>query len=69
MALESRRAWKLLAPVFPMLFCAGTIEGFVSPHAGLAVRVATAVVTGAAMIAWVVLGGRKREPARVGQND
>jgi len=67
MALESRRAWKLLAPVFPMLFLAGTIEGFVSPHAGLSVRVATAVLTGAAMIAWVLLGGRKREPGRVGQ--
>lgn len=59
MALESRRAWKLLAPVFPMLFVSGVIEGFVSPHAGLAVRVAVAVGTGLALIAWIVLGGRK----------
>jgi len=60
MALESRRAWKLLAPVFPMLFLAGMIEGFVSPHAPFGVRVAVAVGTGAAMVAWIVLGGRKR---------
>ena len=56
-------AWKLLAPVFPMLFVAGMIEGFVSPHAGFAVRVAVAVGTGAAMLGWVLLGGRKRPGA------
>ena len=58
MALESRRAWKLLAPVFPMLFVSGMIEGFVSPHAGVAVRIAVAAGTGLALLAWVVLGGR-----------
>ena len=35
LSLESRRAWRLLAPVFPLLFVAGTIEGFISPHAPL----------------------------------
>jgi len=68
MALESRRAWKLLAPVFPMLFVAGMIEAFVSPHAPFWVRVGVAVTTGAAMIAWVLLGGRERTPRRGGQN-
>ena len=62
-AIESARAWRLIAPVFPMLFVAGLIEGFVSPHAGLAVRVATAVGTGVVLIAWVLLGGRGRAPA------
>ncbi|MEM7287700.1 MAG: DUF2520 domain-containing protein, partial [Actinomycetota bacterium] len=33
-------AWRLLAPVFPMLFVAGMIEAFVSPHAPLEVRLA-----------------------------
>ena len=67
MAIESRRAWKLLAPVFPMLFVSGMIEGFVSPHAGFGVRVATAVGTGLALIAWIVMGGRKfpGTPAKV----
>ena len=68
MALESRRAWKLLAPVFPMLFVAGMIEAFVSPHAPFWVRVGVAVLTGTAMIAWVLLGGRERTPRRGGQN-
>jgi uncharacterized membrane protein SpoIIM required for sporulation len=68
MAIESRRAWKLLAPVFPLLFVAGTIEGFVSPHAPIGVRVATAVVTGLGMVAWVVLGGRTRGARPLDQN-
>jgi uncharacterized membrane protein SpoIIM required for sporulation len=58
MKLESRRAWKLLAPVFPMLFVAGLIEGFVSPHAPLWVRVGTAALSAIAIVAWVRLGGR-----------
>ncbi|MFN0007342.1 MAG: stage II sporulation protein M [Planctomycetota bacterium] len=68
MALESRQAWKLLAPVFPMLFVSGIIEGFVSPHAGFAVRVSVAVGTGLAILAWVLLGGRTPtgEAARYG---
>jgi uncharacterized membrane protein SpoIIM required for sporulation len=56
--LGARRAWRLLAPVFPLLFCAGLIEGFVSPHAPTEVRVAVAVVTGLTLFAWVLLGGR-----------
>ena len=58
MRLESARAWRLIAPVFPLLFVAGLIEGFVSPHAPLAVRLATAVGTGVALVLWVALGGR-----------
>jgi uncharacterized membrane protein SpoIIM required for sporulation len=58
MRRESQVAWRLLAPVFPLLFVAGLIEGFVSPHAPLQVRVATAVCTGLALVAWALLGGR-----------
>ena len=55
---ESRVAWRLLAPVFPLLFVAGMIEAFVSPHAPLPVRLATAAGTGIALVLWVALGGR-----------
>ena len=58
MQLESRRAWRLLAPVFPMLFVAGLIEGFISPHAPYEARIATAITTGCLLLAWVLLGGR-----------
>ncbi|MEW6074490.1 MAG: stage II sporulation protein M [Planctomycetota bacterium] len=58
LALEGRRALRLLAPVFPLLFAAGLIEGFVSPHASLPVRLSVAVGTGAVLVAWAVLGGR-----------
>lgn len=64
MALESRRAIRMLAAVFPMLFCAGMIEGFVSPHAPLATRMATAVVSGLALVAWIGLGGREPSARR-----
>ena len=60
--LESRRALHLLAPVFPMLFAAGLIEGFVSPHAPLPVRLAFAVASGLALLAWALLAGRGRAP-------
>jgi uncharacterized membrane protein SpoIIM required for sporulation len=60
MQLESARAWRLLAPVFPMLFCAGMIEGFVSPHAPTAARVAVAATSAVALAAWIGLGGRAR---------
>jgi uncharacterized membrane protein SpoIIM required for sporulation len=55
---ESRIAWRLLAPVFPLLFVAGLIEGFVSPHADLGVRMMTALVTGAGLLAWMSFAGR-----------
>ncbi len=57
--VESRRALRLLTPVFPLLFIAGMIEGFVSPHAPANVRLATAIATGVALSAWALLGGRK----------
>jgi uncharacterized membrane protein SpoIIM required for sporulation len=58
--LESQTAWRLLAPVFPMLFAAGLIEGFVSPHAPLAVRLATAISTGLMLLVWAFAGGRRQ---------
>jgi len=61
MSLESHRAWRLLAPVFPMLFVAGTIEGFVSPHAPTAIRVAVAGVSALMIGAWIAAGGRRAE--------
>ena len=58
LALSSRRAWALFAPTFPLLFCAGLIEGFVSPHAPLAVRLTVAIGTGLGLVAWGALSGR-----------
>ncbi len=63
MALESQRALKMLAAVFPMLFFAGLIEGFISPHAPIQLRMLVAVLSGLALIAWISLGGRKRVDA------
>lgn len=59
MKLESRRALRILAPVLPMLFVAGLIEGFISPHAPTAVRLTVAVATGAAFVGWAVFAGRR----------
>jgi len=58
LALESQRAWRILAPVFPMLFVAGMIEGYVSPHASPEVRLGVAVGTGLLLLGWLCLGGR-----------
>ena len=63
---ESRRALELFAPVFPLLVTAGLIEGFVSPHAPLALRLALAFTSGIALVAWVALGGRVRAAALEG---
>jgi uncharacterized membrane protein SpoIIM required for sporulation len=52
------RSWALLAPVFPLLFFAGLIEGFVSPHAPTPARLAVAATSGVALLAWALLGGR-----------
>ena len=57
--LASRRSWRLLAPAFPMLFVAGLIEGYVSPHAPLEVRVAVAVLSALALVSWIAFGGRR----------
>lgn len=62
MAIESSKALKLLAATFPLLFFAGLIEGFVSPHAPFAVRIATAIGTGVLLVAWILLG-RERATA------
>lgn len=63
--LESQTAWRMLAPVFPMLFAAGLIEAFVSPHAPFAVRIATAIGTGLLILGWALLGGRGRQALSV----
>jgi len=60
--LGARKAWTLLAPVFPLLFLAGLIEGFVSPHAPTGVRMMVAAVSGVALLAWALLGGRGSAP-------
>ena len=44
-----------------MLFCAGMIEAFVSPHAPLGIRLMVAVVTGLGLIAWIGFCGRGAE--------
>jgi uncharacterized membrane protein SpoIIM required for sporulation len=64
MLLESARAWRILAPVFPMLAIAGLIEGFVSPHASPEVRVTTALASVAAFLAWLLVGGRGADSPR-----
>lgn len=53
MRRESRRAWALLAPVFPLLTFSGLIEGYVSPHAPLGVRIAVGLGTGIMLAAWI----------------
>lgn len=61
--LGARTSWRLLAPVFPLLFCAGLIEGFVSPHAPTNVRLAVAAASAIVLVAWVGLGGRRASAA------
>jgi hypothetical protein len=66
MTLESRRAWALVAPAIPFLFFSGLIEGYVSPHAPLPVRLATAALTGLALAAWAAgIGPRSRPDAEL----
>lgn len=60
MKLESRRALLVLAPVFPMLVCAGLIEGFISPHAPTFIRIGVAVLTGTLLLSWFFFAGRSR---------
>ena len=61
MALESKRAWALAAPTVPWLFFSGLIEGYVSPHAGLSVRLLTAVFSGLLLLLWALSGLRERD--------
>ena len=63
MSRSSVRAWALFAPTFPLLFCAGLIEGFVTPHAPLAVRLTVAITTGLGLIAWASFAGRQSSPS------
>lgn len=59
LVLESARSLRLLIPVFPILFFAGIIEGFVTPHASYQVRMAFAVATGVLLLGWGLCGGRR----------
>ena len=62
--LESARAWRLLAGIFPMLLMAGMLEGFVSPQAPLGGRIACMLASATILIVWAAFGGRERaEPA------
>ena len=63
LARSSRRAWCLLAPMFPFLTLSGLIEGYVSPHAPAGVRIGVALASGLLLVLWVVLGGRERASA------
>jgi uncharacterized membrane protein SpoIIM required for sporulation len=59
---NARRAWHMLAPVPLWLLLAGLIEGYVSPHAPLGVRVAVAGASLVLLLAWVLLPGARPEP-------
>ena len=58
LARESRRSLRFLIPVFPMLFFAGIIEAFITPHTSFEVRMLTAASTGTLLLAWILFGGR-----------
>lgn len=58
MKLELPRALHVLAPSVPMLVMAGFIEGFISPHAPVSIRMGVAVLTGTALLLWLFLAGR-----------
>lgn len=58
MKLEVPRALHILAPAFAMLVLAGLIEGYVSPHAPVQVRMLVAGLTGVAFLAWLLVAGR-----------
>jgi uncharacterized membrane protein SpoIIM required for sporulation len=60
LASESQRALRLITAVFPILVLAGLIEGFVSPHASLQMRMLVAVTSGLALLAWIVIPSRAR---------
>lgn len=53
MARESRRAWALMAPVFPLLTLSGLVEGYVSPHAPLVVRALVGAGSAVLLVAWI----------------
>jgi uncharacterized membrane protein SpoIIM required for sporulation len=54
-----RLAMDLYLPVFALLFIAGLIEGFISPHAPLAVRLFVAVTSGVLLLIWALFCGRE----------
>lgn len=62
LTLAAQRAVVLLLGCIPLLVIAGTIEGFVSPSAlPLAIKLAVAFGSGAAMYGYLLLSGRSRK--------
>jgi uncharacterized membrane protein SpoIIM required for sporulation len=61
--LATRQALALAAGAVPLLVVAGAIEAFISPLFNPLFSAAAAVVSGALMYGWLLLGGR-REPGR-----
>jgi uncharacterized membrane protein SpoIIM required for sporulation len=60
--LRGREAIHLIVGCIPLLVVAGTIEGFISPAPIAPVfKFATAAVTGVALYAYLLLGGRETE--------
>ena len=59
MRREGSRAWNLFAAIVPMLIAAALIEAYVSPHAGLTIRMLFMCVSALLLVAWIGLGGRK----------
>ena len=59
MSRESRRAWALASPAIPFLFFSGFVEGYLSPHAPPAVRLATGAATGLLLALWLARGRRR----------
>lgn len=63
LTLAARRAIRLLIGCALLLIIAGAIEGFISPSPlPLAVKVATAVLSGALLYGYLLLAGRTRDP-------
>lgn len=63
LTLAARRAIRLLIGCALLLIVAGAIEGFISPSPlPLAVKVATAVLSGALLYGYLLLAGRTRTP-------
>lgn len=60
LAEGGRRSLAVLAATLPMLFAAGLIEGYVSPHAPLGVRLAVAIASGVLLVLWLGFGRVQR---------
>lgn len=66
LALAGRRAVKIIMGCIPLLVIAGTIEGFISPAAGIPwpVKFAAGIGSGILLYSYLVLGGREKRGRR-----